>query len=222
MGGGGGGGLLGGITNIVRPVLNPIGAGLEAIGGAIGGGAGRQIAGAVNPINYILPESAKAPEQPQVPGEDPRLGQIRSETGSLADEFRRSQGQTRNTAIKSLQEAERDQLSTELGQSQKNFNRRGLLYSGLSQGSQEGLRASSAGRVASGTQSVNKAITEQQAQLDRAAANAQLSQAATQGAIQDSIMNAAIQNTMARQAAMSGLGSAIGQIGGAAIARGRS
>lgn len=78
---------------------------------------------------------------------------------------------SKNSMMNQAEDSGRRQLSQKLGQVRSGANSRGLLYSGLRQGAEEGTRAQSAGDLAATRQNINQASDEQMTNLTNQGAN---------------------------------------------------
>lgn len=216
MGGGGGGGGLGGIIDTAKNVVGGI---LPITGGLAGGPAG--VIGNIGGLkggeaigNMISPQ---APDAPAPPGMDPRLAAIRDKQIKEAQDFRTNLDSEKNATFRNVESASRDQLSGDISQINKNYNKRGLLYSGMREGAEAGAQANRAAGLAEAKTGINRSLEEQANEMEKQALMGGMDYWQGAKAIQDSAFNEAMQKMASRRAALGGLGSIAGSLIGAKI-----
>ncbi len=229
MGGGGGGGGLGGILQPIQDsgiggaIGKVIGGVPGAIGDAIGGPVGTVIGGIPGMAGHMVGDVlTKPPDAPAPPGMDPRLAAIRDKQIKEATDFRQNLDSEKDATYRGVESASRDQLSGDLSQIGKNYNKRGLLYSGMREGAESGAMANRAAGLAEARSGINRSLEEQADQMEKQALTGGMDYWQGAKSIQDSAFNEAMGKMASRRAVLGGLGSAGGAIGGAAIAKGKT
>lgn len=107
-------------------------------------------------------------------------------------------------------------LASGVKNTQQNYNNRGLLYSGLREGGEQGVRAGVAGNLASGLSSTKReysTLADQQKAAYAAVGQAQQAQQVQQAT---DTFNTVSANDIARQQAYQSLAGGVGQLAGAA------
>lgn len=188
------------ISNIVR---NP---GSTIAGGLIGGLPGAAV-GAIM--------GNKQDQTPQL-SEDPRLTALRGQMGSEAKKFRADMPKLLADERAGIKAAGDTATAQGIKTTRQNYNRRGLLYSGLRQGGEQTVRSNVASGVARQTAGVNKQYKDLANAKDNAAANVGL--AGYGEALQRANMlnDSRMQNQIERQQSMQQLGQGLGYLGGMA------
>lgn len=98
----------------------------------------------------------------------------------------------------------------------KNYNRRGLLFSGLREGSEQGVRQSVANQLGSSIMQARQSSNDLMNKRKQAVASLGLASEKEALAAAEKQFEIKLQNSVARQQAMQQLGSSLGQIGGMA------
>ena len=136
-----------------------------------------------------------------------------------ASDFEAAAPGLKDSTFQGVAGQERRRLAGELSGIRGNASSRGLLYSGLRQGSEAKARGESESNLAGQKQGINSAIDEQSQKLKEAPLRSGLSLAEMQNNISNQAMSNALANMQTRQAGYSQMGSAIGQGVGAAMAK---
>lgn len=196
MGGGGGGGGGGfnpikaigeGVSNIGR---NPTGAIAGYLGGtAIGGPVGSVVGTAVGANNLFKP-----PAQPTAPGVDPGLSAVQQQQQQQAQQFRANLPQNENTAYSDLAQASGANTNQAVRQAGSSNSARGLLYGGVNQGQQQGIRANNQVNLAKGKSDINNQYETEANKMDAAAVGTGVAIQQTQQSVQDQIYKQALLN----------------------------
>ncbi len=158
----------------------------------------------------VLGEDPKAPS----PGEDPQVAALRDRLFGEAQEFDKGLSGTQAQASNQIEKEGNLALQSGLKGTKQNFNRRGLLYSGLREAGEQDVR----GRVASGMAQQKAQSNKELTDLARAKWQ-KVAQVGLQG-YQDSVNREAeisginLQNQVARAQMMQALGQTGGQIAG--------
>jgi hypothetical protein len=133
----------------------------------------------------------------------------------LLKDFEGRAPEMQRQAIEGVAGQERRRLAGELTGIKSGASSRGLLYSGMRQGAEAKARAGSDVNMAEQRQGINQAFNQQRQALKEAPIKSGLNMAQMQSGVADQVMSQALSNMQQRQQSMSGLGSALGAIGGA-------
>lgn len=109
----------------------------------------------------------------------------------------------------------RDDLATKLASARSGANRRGLLYSGLNQSAQMGLRGSAESQIASGRQKINEASQDQTQEMQQQQATRGLTQQQQDISKNSSAYRMAWDKKKGDQQTAAGVGSSVGGLLGA-------
>lgn len=146
------------------------------------------------------------------------LEALKNKQAKAAADFRANQKGMQEEQDRVSRMTARQELAQSLNQNRSAANSRGLLYSGLKQRADVGAEQGAVGQIAQDS-AQNAATLEAQAQgLEDQAANTGIAlQNARQG-IADTEYSTALANRQARNEAIGGITSGLGQLGGAYIA----
>jgi len=161
--------------------------------------------------NYAAEAAASSEKEQQ--------DKIKAAQEQTADAFAKSAPGLKESTFQGVAGQERRRLAGELSGIRGGASSRGLLYSGLRQGQEAGARANSESGLAAQRQGINQTIDEQAQRLKEAPIKTGLNLAQVESDISNQAMSRAIENMQSRQAAMAGLGSALGQAAGTALAK---
>ena len=105
-------------------------------------------------------------------------------------------------------------LKEGLGNTRKNFNRRGLLYSGMREGGEGSVKSSVASKLASDSSSTSRDFANQAAKQKEAYAAIGLQNQQQNLELANQAFDTTMRNSIARQQAYQQLGEGVGQAGG--------
>lgn len=160
-----------------------------------------------------LPWNNKAPKAPGA-GEDPQVSALRNRLYGEASDFERDLPGFQSRASEQIGREGEQALKSGLKGTRENFNRRGLLYSGLREGGEQDVRGRVASTMAGQKAQSNKELTDLAKSKWQTAANVGLQ------SYQDSVNREAeiaginLQNQVARAQMMQALGQTGGYIAG--------
>lgn len=164
-------------------------------------------------------------EKLKAPPIDPRFQQLVEGQRQHAKEYRNRIPQLADTFMGQIAEVNKKNLAAEIDQTQKNYNKRGLLYSTARVGAEGDARTRSAQDLATKRYDVNKQLEDQADQLDQQAIDSgfalasQGQQLAGQDAeLQSKYLDVALQRQQQDMAGLANLTQGI--MGGAAYAGG--
>ncbi len=186
-----------------------------ADGGIAGAGKGivSNISGQ-NAYDAISPP----PGQPSAPGQDPTLAAVKGQQVADANSFRQNLPNTQQNLYEGAYKSERQNLAKNLQGVRNNANQRGLLYSGIEQGSELGQRNNSAANLEQARTEINNSTNDQANQMDANAVQSGIMQQQSIATIQDQTMSQALANMAARRATYSGIGQGVGAAAGTYMA----
>lgn len=144
-----------------------------------------------------------------------REAKLRDELTDEAKKFRSNIGNYANEQYSLLQQDADQALKEGIKNTRRNFNSRGLLYSGLRQGAEGDIRSQVASGLSGGRVQINKDLEDSASAKERQAASVGLQSygAALQSA--ENLYNAQLQNAILRRKALSSLGAGLGYAAGA-------
>lgn len=156
---------------------------------------------------------------PAMPAGDDRLKQIRADQQKQADEFATNAPSLKNQIYSDVQHKARQNLAGDLASSRQNYNNRGLLFSGIRQGTDMGLQSQESQGLAKAKTGISTNIDAQARQMQYNAIDSGLQAQKSQQAIQDEIYGNAMNQMQMRNQGIAGIASGAAQIGGAYFAR---
>lgn len=152
--------------------------------------------------NDLMGEDQAAPA---APGPDQGLTDIKNEQIKNAQQFRSNLPTLKNNMSEGLRVNQNQNMSGQLGQAKESQNRRGLLYGGMAQGQNAGIRSNAASNLAGAISQSNNALENAANTLDAQAIDTAHGIQQNQQAIQDNIYAQA-------QARLNGQNSMIGNL----------
>jgi hypothetical protein len=162
--------------------------------------------------------AGKAPKAPEA-GEDPNVTALRNRLFGESEQFNQDLPGMKERAGNLIQ-AEGDQaLQSGLRGTQQNFNRRGLLYSGMRQGAEQGVRGKVASEISSQRAQSNMDLDKLGTAKAAKAASVGLQSYQNQVQREADIAGINLQNQVARAQAMQQLGQIGGYIAGSMYSR---
>lgn len=193
----------GGLNIVDNPFVSSIAGGL--IGGGGGALTGAQLTGVIG-----------QPPKPPKMGPNKELEQIRKEMGNEASAFRANlgnyTGQQFGGLLRDAQEAQKQGTRS----INENYQRRGLLYSGIRAGKEGDLKQGIASGLAQGRLDINREAEALARSKEAAAASMSLDIARSNQARAEELYNIQMQNQLARRRAIGQLAGGIGRGIGAA------
>lgn len=163
--------------------------------------------------NWSLGLYGKGPKDFQNPGEDPNVTALRDRLFGAAQDFEKDLPGLRQSQYGQIEKEGAQALEQGLKGTRQNFNRRGLLYSGLREAGEQSARGRVASEMANQKVQVNQDLGKQAQAKYQAAAQAGLQ--GYQDAVnrEAEIAGISLQNQVARAQLMQQLGATTGQIG---------
>lgn len=181
------------------------------IGGMIGKGLGDSLGGAITGEGVGV--------QPNAPGLDPRLKEIREGQVKQAQDFRKGIPEEKARQANMAGDASRRDLASKMAGVKASANQRGLLYSGLRQAGEGTAAAQSAADLARQTASTNAGLDEKARALESTAVTGSYNNLNQQQNMAGDALKIALEDRQARSGAMAGLGKELGSLGGGLMAR---
>lgn len=208
--GNGGIGGNGGTTNGPNSVINrPFGGPNSVFNNPFGITAGG--AGTGGPNSFVNnPNGSGLDAPPDAPPPDPTLESVKAGQVADAKSYRANLPQTQQNMYEQAYKGERNNLAQNIQATRQNANSRGLLYSGLEQGNEQGQRANSNANLAQTRSEINNSTESQARQLEANAVQTGIQQQQSVASIQDQTMSQALANMAARRQGLSGVGQGIG------------
>lgn len=146
--------------------------------------------------------------------EDPRLRAIRKKLYGEAKDFRKGLPELQGRARINLLGDARGALTQGISNTRKNFNRRGLLYSGLRQGGEQGLRGQVASSLASSIAGSNQDLENEAKGREMSASSVGLQGFGDAISRNNQLFDIRNQNAMERRKALASLGQGVGYMAG--------
>lgn len=196
------------VTNPVESVVNP----LSPMAEAVSPGSKR----ALDPLQIFNKDKE---EQQAPPGVDPALFKLQQEQLKQAEEFQKNSQGLKERGFAVMAGKEKQRLADEMAGITTGMNRRGLLYSGTTEGLKGKAKADATGRLAQGREQFGAQV---ESEGDRLRMNAINTGVQIQG-LQQGVQNQIYQQAMAERARRAqGLGAILGAAGmvGGAMATG--
>lgn len=137
-----------------------------------------------------------------------------------AKEFRKNLPGMENQMGHGLADAANTQMVSSIGQAKQSNSNRGLLYGGINQGQEQGIRANSANAVAQGQSDINSGLESAANDMDSSAIKQGFNYQAQQQAIQNQIYKQAMASMASSGAALGSVLGAAGAVGGAMVSGG--
>lgn len=187
-------------------------------GKAITGGLGGIYGNMINAGRSIIDHQPGPGTEPTPPPGDDRLAQIRADQQKQADEFSKNAPGLKNQIYSDVQNTARQGLARDIASSNQNYNNRGLLFSGMRQGTDLGLKSQESQNLAKARTGINTSIDAQAKQMQYNAIDSGLQAQKSQQAIQDEIYGNTLAQFSNRNAGLNAIGGGAGQIGGAYFA----
>lgn len=210
-GGGGGGGGLGGIVRSAGSALGNVGRAVTSPLGLVGGAMGAQA------HMLGLDPFAKGPAAPEAPGTDPRMQEMINRQSQEVEKFRGSMPQKTQEMQAQALGQQREQTQAEKEGIRGSAQRRGLLYSGIRQGSEAGAEAQGAARGARAAAGIKEEMESGLHKMEDQLASMQMGQYQSDLARADTIYNAALARSRSNLSAGMSAGSAAGEFFGSAL-----
>lgn len=177
--------------------------------------AGNWIKNVTGQFNFLN----KKPEEMQLPGESAEQTALRKRLYGEAQDFRSNlggmQGDARNNITRGANQAIE---SGELGV-RRGMNQRGMLYSGMREAGEQGVRANVASQMAKQTVASNKELEDLASRKEQVAASVGLDSYRDAVARESEIANMNMANSVARAQAMQQIGQGAGYAAGAYAGR---
>lgn len=143
-----------------------------------------------------------------------RLSNLRNQITGEAQDFRKNLGSMADEQYGLLKEQTQEGLDQGLKQTRRNYNSRGLLYSGMRQGAEGSLRGEAASGLAQGRASINKGLEDAAFAKEAQAAAVGLENYKEMQARAEELYSAQVGATVAKLRAAQSLGQGLGQAGG--------
>lgn len=180
---------------------------------------GPTIAGSALAIKELTKQDKVSEESALAAGEQAARGVQRQ--SQLAQDFREQLPHHKNSAMGLATDDSRRDLAKNIADVRSNASRRGLLYSGLRAGAENNAVSQYGSDLARKRAEINSAYDQQADQMDDAAILAGFNNLAITRGAADSEYQAALAQRQGRDAALSGMFSGIGQMGGTMAAKNR-
>ncbi len=148
------------------------------------------------------------------PGVDPRLQAIRNAQTKQAKDYRANLGNYQSEAYRGIQGDVRRDLAQKMVGMNRDYNNKGLLYSGLRQGAQGQAAANAAGSLSQARSEINRESENRAKMLEENALRGELGLQQQGVDIQDRIYEEALRRTKERNDAIGGGLSAAGYAAG--------
>lgn len=152
--------------------------------GNLGGAAG-------NFINAQFGYNDTGDKQPDAPGINQDLTNLKNQQIQQAKDFRNNLAQTKQTLGQNLRQTSSNKLDQDLSNVNKASNQRGLLYSGINAGNQAAVRSQAQSGLAQGLLNLNTGLDEAANNMDINALNTGVAIQQQQQAIQNDIYSRA-------------------------------
>ncbi len=206
------GGSIGNAISAI-PILGAPISGYNGLAGGGIAGAGKGIVSNItgqNAYDVLSPP----PTQPTAPGQDPTLAAVKGQQVADAKTFRAGLPATQKDLYEGAYKSERQNLAKNIQGVRNNANQRGLLYSGIEQGSELGQRNNSDANLAQAKAEINNSTNDMANQMDANAVQSGIMQQQSLASVQDQTMSQALANMAARRATYSGIGQGVGAAAG--------
>lgn len=196
------------VPKISSITKNPIGGAL--VGGLLGGPMGAQIGAGASLLNGMKKDD------PLTLNEDPKLTALRSQMSGEAQKFRKDLPGLVEGEKRGLESTANQALERGTKQTRQNYNRRGLLYSGLRQGAEQTVKGNVASTLARQIADVNKQYQDLASSKENVAANVGLQGYGEALQRANQLYDSQQANSVARNQALQQFGSGIGYLAGSA------
>lgn len=192
------------------------GGSIQDIGAEVSRGARNTIGNtAVDVLTGGLLRHDSPNNPPAPPGMDPEILRQQQEQQRQAKEFEKNIPRMGEDIYGQVAKTERKNLAKQMSGVKSDASRRGILYSGIRQGSELEAQASSGSRLATARSGINRDLNNALQEMNDMAMRSGLNIQQQQQGIEDQIMGQALANMQNSLSAGSALGGAVGTIGGA-------
>lgn len=142
------------------------------------------------------------------------LAQYQKQQAAAATDFRTKMPSVAEQQQNQLKENSRRSLASDLSGARGNFSQRGLLYSGLRRGAETDIASNAAAQNAAQRANVNQTLESQAQGLEQGAIGSGMQLQQQRQSAADADYEAKMAALQQRQSAISGLGGALGGLGG--------
>lgn len=192
------------VNDISRTVSSIYSAPFQAVGSAVGGSSGQDIKNSGSEYgNWIgsLGGTIKPdPQKPNTPGTPQDLSSLQSAQLNYANQFQKNLPQLQATMADNLTKQSNAQMNNQVRMTKEANQQRGLTYSGINQGQQQGVRNQSAQGLASAISGSNAGLQNASQTLNAQALQTGVGIQQTQQAIQNTIYQQQLSQMQANNA----------------------
>lgn len=171
---------------------------------------GNALTGGVDPATQGMWGMMEPGASPDAPGVNPNLAKVQQAQVGAYNQFTQNMPQMQNQMGNQARAGFNQQAGTQIQRNRATNSSRGLLYGGINQGQEAGIRGQAAVKSANAQGTINAGLLNSQSQLQGNAVNTGLAINQNQQQIQNDIY----QQALAQMQASAGMfGSAMGSVG---------